>query len=339
MGRSFGSAIVSRIFATPPSPPSGSMSLYPKSDGLWYTRNSSGVEAALGGGGGGGVQVDAYTSPQTNTVYSVPAGAVRLGIRMIGAGGGGGSGRRGAASSSRQGGGGGSSGAYAETIIKVADLLASTLYVTVGTGGAGGTSISALDTNGIVGTAGGMSYVSTSTAALSIANCLLAAAGGDFGDGGSSSTFTGISGGSIAGSDYVGTDYSTGAPPGNGGGTANAGATDGSRGGVSGGGGGGGVINTANAALTAGGGGQPNGVSDTVTRTSSGPGANGTTIPGRLGGGGGSGGAAQVSGVGSAGGNGVRGSGGGGGGGATNGANSGAGGSGGDGVVEITAYF
>lgn len=52
----FGDGINFTQIATPSSPSSGFNKIYPKSDGNFYTLNSSGIEAQLGSGGGGGVK-------------------------------------------------------------------------------------------------------------------------------------------------------------------------------------------------------------------------------------------------------------------------------------------
>ncbi len=52
MGMPVGSALEFKQLATPAAnPASGANLLYPKADGLWYTKNSAGVETAIGGGG------------------------------------------------------------------------------------------------------------------------------------------------------------------------------------------------------------------------------------------------------------------------------------------------
>lgn len=52
----FGDGINFTQIATPSNPSSGFNKIYPKSDGNFYTLNSSGIEAQLGSGGGGGVK-------------------------------------------------------------------------------------------------------------------------------------------------------------------------------------------------------------------------------------------------------------------------------------------
>jgi len=53
------------------NPPAGALFLYFKSDGLLYSKNSSGVEAAVdqGGGGGAAVQTSAPSSPPTGSLW------------------------------------------------------------------------------------------------------------------------------------------------------------------------------------------------------------------------------------------------------------------------------
>src|SRR5687768_15156322 len=74
--------------------------------------------------------------------WTKPAGAKSVEVILIGAGGGGGSGRCGAAGGIRCGGGGASGGARAHETFD-ASVLGATESVTVGTGGTGGTSVSA----------------------------------------------------------------------------------------------------------------------------------------------------------------------------------------------------
>lgn len=55
MAKSFGTAIGVAELATPTAnPPAGVQWLYPKADGQWYTKDSSGAESAIAGVGGGG---------------------------------------------------------------------------------------------------------------------------------------------------------------------------------------------------------------------------------------------------------------------------------------------
>lgn len=52
--KTFGDAITKTEIATPSNPSAGTRKIYVKSDGLLYTLDSAGTEAAIGGGGGGG---------------------------------------------------------------------------------------------------------------------------------------------------------------------------------------------------------------------------------------------------------------------------------------------
>ncbi len=90
---------------------------------------------------------------EASDTWTKPTGARIVEIICIGGGGGGGSGRRGADGTARAGGGGGAGGAFS-TKIFTADLLTSTVAVTVGTGGTGGAEVTTDNTNGADGTAG-----------------------------------------------------------------------------------------------------------------------------------------------------------------------------------------
>lgn len=65
--------------ATPANPPSGSLALYFKADGLLYSKSSAGVESAVGGGGGtpAGVELD-LTQDWTDTMPTPPPTGVTL---------------------------------------------------------------------------------------------------------------------------------------------------------------------------------------------------------------------------------------------------------------------
>jgi len=55
VGKPFGSALEVKQLATPSgNPAAGAQLLYPKSDGMWYTKTPAGLESQVGGGGGGG---------------------------------------------------------------------------------------------------------------------------------------------------------------------------------------------------------------------------------------------------------------------------------------------
>lgn len=75
MGKPFGSALEVKQLATPSAnPASGSTLLYPKSDGLWYTKSPAGVEAAVGG--------TAANMLTTDTVQAV-TGAKTFGVGKL----------------------------------------------------------------------------------------------------------------------------------------------------------------------------------------------------------------------------------------------------------------
>lgn len=86
--------------------------------------------------------------------YTVPAGAVTVQVTGLAPGGGGGSGRKGAAGTVRCGGGGGGGGALVMHTFRASDLT-SPVTVTVGAGGTGGAAVTANDTSGNAGGAGG----------------------------------------------------------------------------------------------------------------------------------------------------------------------------------------
>jgi len=107
----------------------------------------------------GSEQIDEFTSAGTTT-YNVPTWAKTLEIICIGGGGGGGSGRRGATSTVRAGGAGGGSGAWSNYTFSVSKIGSpSTLSVTVGAAGTGGTARTTDDTNGVAGGNAGESNV------------------------------------------------------------------------------------------------------------------------------------------------------------------------------------
>jgi hypothetical protein len=269
--------------------------------------------------------------------WTIPGGTHIIEIDAIGAGGGGGSGRRGASGTNRYGGGGGASGGWTHMTCVVANLPTSTLSVTIGAGGAGGTAVATDDTNGATGSAGGVTKVMSSGVTI----CAMNTAGNQPGNGGTTSA---------GGGGTWPAGYSTFALGSNG----NSGQTGAGFGG-----------NNANSCLVGGSGGA--GLSATDTPASGGqggtgmgqifaystsapggvaPGGNGsdavdytsTTYGRLLVGGGGASGASNVGGPGGNGGAGWRGGGGGGGGASQNGYASGGGGKGGDGFVRITCY-
>lgn len=183
----------------------------------------------------------------TSGTWTKPAGLKRVVVTCVGAGGGGGSGRTGIASVNRFGGGGGGGGEFVFRNI-AASSLASTVTVTVGTGGTGGASQTLASTNGINGTVGG----DTSFGSAVIAK------GGNPGLGGSTTAGTAGTGGQInAGFPTYGPYALTGA-----GGSAGTTNTTSSAGGIGmnltgapGGAGGGGINSTGVAATNAGSGG------------------------------------------------------------------------------------
>lgn len=274
--------------------------------------------------------VQTFTSSGT---WTKPNGSITLVlVEVWGAGGGGGSGRKGAIGEVRTGGGGGGAGSYRHQFFLPADLAA-TVAVTIGTGGPGGTAISAGSTAGNAGTAGGDTTFGAH----------LTGKGGSAGTAGSNGNIAGGTGGGVfnsgaAGAGAVGGSAMFGG--GAGGGASGASTGNGFAGGGSmhggGGGGGGGSLTTGNSEGTGAAGGSP-------TAASGSGGAGGAALTaGTAGGdmqGGGGGGAAFGSGSGGTGGAGGRASGGGGGGAGTDTfTNSGAGGAGGAGYCRVTTW-
>lgn len=297
-----------------------------KSDTFEFTRTSRPASAT-------GATPGPYT-------WTIPSGAKIIEVLAIAGGGGGGSGRLGAAGSARSGGGGGGPGAVVRWLGFVAESNSTTLYIDVGAGGAGGAAVTASDTNGNAGSAGGLTRVVTGSAG---AMSGLLADGGTAGGGGTTST--GSAG--AASPSQVTSLFQTIA-----GGTGRVTTGDGAGAymvaGCAGGGGGGGA-DAANANYAGGTGGSASSriVGDAIFYRGSGGTAGGgnggnATVGGALfyahgiGGGGGGG---NASGNGGSGGSGDRGGGGGGGGGAVNGSASGAGGNGGSGYVRITVWY
>ena len=179
-----------------------------------------------------------------NGTWTKPAGLKRVLITCVGAGGGGGSGRCDNAGTNRFGGGGGGGGAVVWRQVAASDL-ASSVAVTIGTGGPGGTGVATAATNGNAGTTGG----DTSFGAIVIAK---GGFGGGAGTGTSGSSVTGGAAASCTPSSgpYAIQGGSSGQGQSGNGTVAGAGFT-----GLSGaaGGGGGGGINSSNTNSTAGG--------------------------------------------------------------------------------------
>lgn len=260
------------------------------------------------------VVIDEFTSAGSFT-WTKPTGAVLVDVELFSGGNGGGSGRRGAAGTNRYGGNG---GPLANRIIRRfhASDLTSTVSVTVGAGGAGGTAITSNDTDGNAGSAGGTSSFGA------YVNSPAAASGGAAGTSTAGGAGSSQSGANIAGQSGGTGSYATVAGGAGGGGGGISNADVGNAGGAGGtttddptAGSAGGAINTNAANATA--------------RTPA-------NVGGRAGGGGGAG----TSGAAGKGGNGAApGGSGGGGGGSLNGNNSGAGGTGADGLVRVITYY
>lgn len=269
----------------------------------------------------------------TSGYFMNPPGVESVCVDLFGGGGGGGSGKRGPAGTDRKSGGGGGGGAHHHFVTRM--LPGEQRYATVGAGGAGGAAVTANNTEGFNGTAGG--YSDFTDHAFYYA--LRRAYGGDSGKGSATVATTfpdnGLGGGVFnqspettgSVSNYVG---------GNGGILAN-GITP-YRGGFTGygsaGGGCGGVVLSTNVAST-GAGSFGSSYSTTPVGTN---GENGKSYYHWFhGGGGGSGGGGNGSGVGGNGGaGGFPGGGGGGGGASLDNFTSGAGGAGANGAVIIT---
>jgi len=200
----------------------------------------------------------------TSAVWTKPSSATFVMVEALGAGGGGGSGRSGSSGTDIWAGTGGGGGAYAYRIFKASDLPSSVL-VTVGAGGAGGASITASDTNGSNGVAGGNSQFGQFLIAYRGDAGLAGSAASDGGIGGGVLGTNGVpvnDGGNVTSGTFQGAfgrgggqmgngasrTYSSGFGGGGGGGNANKGgtATTGAPGGCSyqggSGGGGGGTI-------------------------------------------------------------------------------------------------
>lgn len=277
-----------------------------------------------------------WLSPITNDQWVIPDGAKYMTLRAVGGGGAGGQGRRGAAGTVRCAGGGGGGAPLTEFFVKADDLggPGTTLYVTVGAGGIGGSTSSIDNINGQVGTDGLPTTVSTS-AVLAVANTVVFAAGGNNGGGGTQTN--GVGGGTGTGGKYNGSGAGAASTTGGGG---PAGGSNGP--GASGGGAGGGITSADNPGNGGLGGYAPGGrnvgaTAGNVNLVRDGADALTTLFLGP--GGGGAGGAASIVADAGSGGNGIRGGGGGGGGASLNGFAAGRGGGGGDGFVEIVVEY
>jgi hypothetical protein len=286
------------------------------------------VDAAVGSGGG----LDTasltfrYVSAQSNTSLAIPAGAKSVEIHAIGGGGGGGGGRRGAGGTTRLGGGGGGGGGYSWGTFSIADDLqgASTLFFSVGAGGASGARATTNDTNGVAGGDGGQTFVGTTSGPGSV---FIRAYGGTGGQGSTNGN---------GGSTIIGSLMSGGQ-----GGTSAVGVLNSAFSATTSGGGAGGIITDSDTFVDGGSAGQASMGIYSLLPGGSDPNYSGQTptlLQGPKFGQGGSGGGARNNGN-SPGGNGVRGGGGGGGGPSLNGNNSGQGGIGGAGYLLITFYF
>lgn len=119
--------------------------------------------SAAGGGGGAQVQVDVITGSGT---WNKPAFAQKISVYLLPGGGGGGSGARRATTSNRCGGAGGSACGYISAVFN-ATAISSSVSVTIGAGGATGSSVTSDDTNGNDGGVGGAtsfgSFIATGT--------------------------------------------------------------------------------------------------------------------------------------------------------------------------------
>jgi hypothetical protein len=133
---------------------------------------------------------DVFTS---NGTWTKPAGLKAAMVFVGGAGGGAGSGARNAAGTNRFGGGGGAGGSWFIQLFD-ANSLASTVAITVGTGGTGGAAILVDTTNGANGTAGGQSQFGSMIALGGGAGSGGTTAAGTAGTGNSSALFLPYSG-------------------------------------------------------------------------------------------------------------------------------------------------
>jgi hypothetical protein len=266
--------------------------------------------------------------------YTIPPGCKSIEVIALGAGGGGGSGRRGAAGTLRCGGGGGGAGGVSRATFDVRKLPGRSVSGNIADGGVGGAAVTADDTNGNNGAAGGQTYVTAGGLEI------LRASGGAGGSGGTAATGAGGAGGAgLDGSGVNGADAATSANPS---GASTTGPLKGGSGGGSGGG-----IGTNNVVQAGGSAGTPQlrGLTSAlVGGTAGAAGANGSdglTYPygADVSAGGGGGGSSSTAAAGSGGKGGNYSGGGGGGGASLNGNASGAGGKGGRGAVLIIPHF
>lgn len=253
-------------------------------------------------------------------------------VQAMGGGGGGGSGRRGAAGGARSGGGGGGAPATVRLRLSAAEIGTGAITVTIGAGGAGGAAVTADDTSGNAGTAGGDS--SYGDFAL--------ARGGTAGNAGTASAAAASTSAPGASTHNVASNQQGGAS------SITATAQSGFANGIGpGSGSGGGGITSGNASLDGNTGGIGYTVGNTAQQGTAGTagtsagngGAGGAKAWTRGAGGGGGGGGGNSAGAGGTGGaGGLPGGAGGGGGASVNGSNSGAGGAGANGEVWITEF-
>jgi hypothetical protein len=124
----------------------------------------------------------------TSGTWTKPASANFVMVEVWGAGGGGGSGTRQAVGTNAYGGSAGSGGSYYSRLFKASDL-SSTVAVTVGAGGTGGTAITVDSTVGNPGTSGGNTTFGS----------YLTVYGGNNGVGGNTTGATGVGGAGVFG--------------------------------------------------------------------------------------------------------------------------------------------
>lgn len=287
---------------------------------LRVNAGGTGLEYADPSAGGSPAQVTTYATAGTFT-WTKPANAKAHRVRLIGAGAGAGSGRRGAAGTVRCGGGGGGTGGFSEMMFLDAQLPA-TVSVTVGSKGLGGAAVTADDTNGNNGTAGGDSLF----------GAYLRAVGGGAGGGGTNAAGTaGTAGAGLTQSGNAGAAASTTGGPG----ATAAQVSVGTPGGSSGGG-----ITSADVANNGAWGRGSATLLDNGATAGTTYSTNANAIPGQLWSAGPGSGNASITAAAGDGGNGAGHGGAGSGGGASlNGHNSGKGGDGTDGYVEIVSFF